>query len=84
MKTEKDYSDDYVKEYKNVHILARITKGPSKEKSTMKTFAIVGIVCCFIGLGLNLWNVYGYDPRLATNILLLFSVFLCNLNNLNE
>ena len=59
-------------------------QGTIKRKSTMKTFAIVGIVCSVIGLGLNLWNVYGYDPRLATNILLLFSVFLCNLNNFNE
>ena len=46
-----------------------------KEKSTMKTFAIVGIVITVIGLGLNLWNVYDHDPRLAINMLILLSNF---------
>ena len=50
----------------------------------MKTFAIVGIVFSVVGLGLDLWEVYGYNPRLATNILFFFTVFLCNLNNFKE
>ena len=84
MKPEKDYSDDYVKGYKTAYIVNNYKKSPSKEKSTTKTFAIFGIVFSVIGLGLDLWDVYGYNPRLATNILFLFSVFLCNLNNFNE
>ena len=50
----------------------------------MKTFAIVSIVCCFIGLGLDLWDVYVYDSRLATDILFFFALFFFNLDNLNE
>ena len=55
-----------------------------KEKSTMKTFAIAGIVCSVIGLGLDLWDVYVYEPRLAISILLFLSLFFCNLNNFNK
>jgi len=50
----------------------------------MKTFAIAGIVCSVIGLGLDLRDVYVYDSRLAISILLLISLFFFNLDNLNE
>jgi len=50
----------------------------------MKTFAIVGIVFSMIGLGLDLWDVYVYEPRLAISMLLFFSMFFCNLNNFNK
>ena len=50
----------------------------------MKTFAIVSIVCCFIGLGLDLWDVYVYDPTLAIRMFLFLSMFFFNLDNLNE
>jgi len=55
-----------------------------KEKSIMKTFAIAGIVCSVIGLGLDFRDVYVYDSRLATSMLLLISLFFFNLDNLNE
>ena len=83
MNTEKDYSDDYVPAWKRAYI-GENYKGPSKEKSTMKTFAIAGIAFSLIGLLLNLWIVYGYDQRLALSILSFFALFYCNLNNLNE
>ena len=50
----------------------------------MKTFAIAGIVFSVIGLGLDLWDVYVYDPRLAISMLLFLSMFFFNLDNFNE
>ena len=39
----------------------------------MKT--LTGIVFSVIGLGLDLWDVYVYEPRLAISILLFLSRF---------
>ena len=50
----------------------------------MKTFAIAGIVFSVIGLGLDLWDVYVYDSKLATDILFFFTLFLFNLDNYNK